>query len=70
MRFEEALKQIRKGKKVKRPNQYYLFLDDTFLTNEVGHDELLITKEDINAHDWEVVKEKENLLPNIKGNVI
>ena len=57
MRFEEALKCMREGKKVKRPNSYYLFLYGNFVINEVGANEHLLTREDLFAEDWEVVDE-------------
>lgn len=57
MRFEEALKAMREGKKIKRPDNYYLVLNDNFVVNEVGDDELLFTREDLFAEDWEVVED-------------
>jgi hypothetical protein len=55
MRFEEAVMELKKGKKIKRPNQYYLILGNYFLEDENGRDALLITVEDIKAEDWEVI---------------
>lgn len=57
MTFEEAIIELKKGKKIKRPNRYYLVLDNYFLVDEIGRDELLITVEDVTAEDWEVVQD-------------
>lgn len=57
MTFEEALKAMREGKKVRRPNSYYLVLDGNFVVNEIGTDEHLLTREDLFAEDWEIVDE-------------
>lgn len=57
MTFEQAVIELKKGKKIKRPNHYYLVLDDYFLVDEVGRDELLISVEDVKAIDWEIVDE-------------
>lgn len=71
--FEEALKCMREGKKVKRPDSYYLVLNDNFVVNEVGADELLFTREDLFAEDWEVIDDTQNeglgiTLKDIKNN--
>lgn len=55
MTFEQAVIELKKGKKIKRPNQYYLILGNYFLEDENGRDELLITVEDVMASDWEIV---------------
>lgn len=55
MLFEQAVIELKKGKKIKRPNQYYLILGGLFLEDENGRDELLITVEDVKADDWEVI---------------
>lgn len=56
MTFEEAIIELKKGKKIKRPNQYYLVLGGCFLEDEKGRPKLLITVEDVKAEDWEVVR--------------
>ena len=57
MKFEEALKCMREGKKIRRPDSYYLFLQGNFVVNEVGTDEHLLTREDLFTEDWEVVED-------------
>lgn len=56
MTFEQAIIELKKGKKVKRPNQYYLVLGGYFLEDENGTDKLLMTVEDVKAEDWEVIE--------------
>lgn len=55
MTFEQVVIELKKGKKIKRPNQYYLILGNYFLEDENGQDELLITVEDVKSEDWEIV---------------
>ncbi len=63
MRFEEALKAMREGKKVKRPNSSTIFaLNNGFLSR---YDELCgytkiywLSRLFINAEDWEVVEDE------------
>lgn len=55
MTFEEAIIELKKGKKIKRPNKYYLVLDECFLVDNCRRDELLIFVDDIKANDWEVI---------------
>lgn len=55
MKFEQAIIELKKGKKIKRPNQYYLILGGYFLEDENGTDRLLITVEDVKAEDWEII---------------
>lgn len=66
MKFEEALKAMREGKKVKRPwyNEVYVISHNeiryryTFGKGEVYEFGLnAIQKEDILAEDWEIVDE-------------
>lgn len=64
MKFEEILPALREGKKIKRKDivwkNYFgfLFISDT--ENEIFSDSVgyyyEITKSDLNADDWEVVK--------------
>lgn len=56
MNFLEAVKAMKEGKKVRRPDSYYLYLSDNFLFNEVNSIPL-IKREDVEADDWEVVDE-------------
>lgn len=56
MTFEQAVIELKKGKKIKRPHQFYLILGGMFLEDENGRDALLITVEDVKADDWEVLE--------------
>ena len=68
MKFEEVLPTLREGKKIRRKDivwqNYYGFLFISETENEIFSDNVwdcdyAITKEDLNADDWEIVKEKE-----------
>lgn len=71
MKFEEALKYMRKGKKVKRKSienvEYFIknkkIICEYFVYNEYRYDEY-IKFDEIMAEDWEVVEddEKQELL--------
>lgn len=66
MKFEEALKYMRKGKKVKRKSienvEYFIknkkIICEYFVYNEYRYDEY-IKFDEIMAEDWEVTDEQE-----------
>lgn len=67
MKFEEVLPALREGKKIRREDtvwqNYYGFLFISETENEIISDNVwdydyTITKEDLNADDWEIVKEE------------
>ena len=62
MRFEEALKAMREGKKVKRiswnvPDIFYSYANGVGIYDSLGNKEDMIYTRDILAEDWEVVDE-------------
>ncbi len=70
MKFEEVLPALREDKKIKRRNtvweNYYGFIFMSKTENKIFSDNVVncnykITKEDLNADDWEIVKEKKKV---------
>lgn len=69
MRFEEVLPALRQGKKIRRKDKvwqlYYVFLSirrkedkiDKIFSNNIINWNYTITKKDLNADDWEIIKE-------------
>lgn len=67
MKFQEAIKCMKDGKKVKRANDcfIYYYKDDKFCCEEAmwKYDSSLISIEDVLAEDWEVVSNKQYWIP-------
>ena len=65
MRFEDVLKYMREGKKVKRPCMFYpIFLDKEqeifFAKWDDGYEQMYwIEYSDIFAEDWEIIEKDE-----------
>lgn len=60
MRFEEALKAMREGKKVKRTcfdDSDYYYLENKIIKDSCGSIQFVLTGKEILAEDWEVVDE-------------
>ena len=66
MRFEEVLPALRTGKKIRRKDivwqNYYGFLfisktENKIYSNNIVYCDYRLTKKDLNANDWEIVKE-------------
>lgn len=66
MKFEEVLPALREGKRIKRKDvvwqNYYGFLfigktENKIFSDSVGNNDYKLTKEDLLANDWEIVKE-------------
>ena len=70
MKFEKILLALREGKKIRRKDiiwqNYYGFLFISETENKIFSDnadncDYKITKEDLNANDWEIVEEKKKV---------
>lgn len=72
MRFEEVLPALREGKKIRRGGmvwkRYYGFLFISETENKISTNSVVrsncdykITKEDLKADDWEIIKEKKKV---------
>lgn len=71
MRFEEVLPALREGKKIRRGGivwrNYYGFLFISETENKISSDSVVencgykITKDDLKADDWEIIKEKKKV---------
>ena len=70
MKFEEVLPTLREGKKIRRKEivwqNYYGFLFVSEAENEILSDnarncDYKITKDDLNADDWEIVKKSKKV---------
>jgi hypothetical protein len=57
MTYHEACEKLLEGKIVRRPDHYALIFEGEFLYNENGSD-VLITREDMKATDWEIYNAK------------
>lgn len=70
MKFEEVLPALREGKKIRRKdrvwqNNYgFLLISETenkIFSDNAWESDYKITKDDLNADDWEIVKEKKKV---------
>lgn len=59
MKFEEALKALRQGKRVRQPCQCYYLLDDCKDSETIidaGGDYKVFSSGEILAEDWEIIE--------------
>ena len=68
MKFEEVLPALREGKKIRRKGivlpDYYSFIfikDGKIVLNSDANNKYALDEEDLNANDWEIVKEKKKV---------